>query len=219
MFRTFSGFVVVLVATLSVLGLERPKAITNANPTTEQPWSVGLRFSNGDGCSGISISQHWIVTSGHCLRGKSYQTHTVEVYRNEKATGLIYSGRASYYNHPHYDPGPFGGDRGDDIGLVRLRDDGMVPDLTARIYHGPPISPPPLAPPSHKSRGAVVFVAGYGPGTNAGGSKNCDDAKDSAKKRIGRLTLSGNMDDNGTLGFGNAIAVEGHTHMACLRRA
>jgi hypothetical protein len=201
---------------LTIGGTQRATAVTNADRTALMPWSVGLLitkvsspFPNLIGttglCTGTALSRHWIVTSAHCLQGRSYRTDTIEVYRESVTSNGIYSGKASYYSHPDYDY-LVSGDKADDLGLVRLYGDGMVPDITAKIENGPNVT----TPSRWKEGAAIFFVPGFGDGTDVGEGQACDDSNaTSGHKRLGRLRLSGNTDDNGIVGLGNPIAVEG----------
>jgi hypothetical protein len=184
-------------------------AVTNAAKSTQMPWSVRLvisRIDSGEGvsCTGVALSQHWIVTAAHCLRDRSKQTDEIEVDLGKGTTPLYAEGPASYYNHPDYDHRVvFLGDRGDDVGLVRLYGEGIFPERRAKIYHGEEVEDPSR----WKDGARIFFAAGYGFGTEPGGSDDCD-AGVPGTKRLGRFKLTGNTDDNGTLGFGNPIAVE-----------
>jgi hypothetical protein len=216
--RRIAGAVTsVLLASLAIVGqTEHATAITNANRTALAPWSVGLVITKiGPGgksqlCTGTALTRHWIVTSAHCLSGKSVRTHTIKVFPESARAeaSWVYSGKASYYNHPAHGSSRFGGDKADDLGLVRLYGDGMVPDITAKVENGPNV-----ADPSRWKDGAwIFFVAGFGSGTDVGKGQDCDDRNATdGSKRIGRFRLSGNTDDNGILGLGNPIAVEGET--------
>jgi Trypsin len=221
-----SGCLVGLAAILALVGPAHPaSAITGAPVTTLAPWAVGLEFrpirpgpnAETHRCTGTTLSQHWILTAAHCLAGKSNESHEAVVYADEyEDFRLMYQGKASFYNHPDYDGGTYVGlgraDRGDDLGLVRLYGDGLVPDFRAKIENGPKVADPDR----WKDGASIFFVSGFGKGTDVGAADDCDGAP-SGVKRIGRFKLTGNTDDNGTFGLGNPIAVEADRigHTAC----
>jgi Trypsin/FG-GAP-like repeat len=199
----------VLLAALLLPGLVpgSAKAVTTAPQTTEMPWSVRLTFYKPSGantvCSGVALTQHWIVTAAHCLHGRAKSTDQVRVdYGGSYSSTPLYAqGTASFYNHPDYDHTQLGfikGDRGDDLGLVRLYGDGIFPELRAKIWDGHT---------NWKDGAKIFFAAGYGYGSDPGASEDCDDGR-LGLKRLGRFKLTGNTDDNGILGLGNPIAVE-----------
>ncbi len=199
-----------VLAVAAVVGSARTAtAVTNAPAATQMPWAVGLvfrksfdhrsGFSGAELCSGSALSQHWILTAAHCLRGKTNESHRVRVYSD---VGDLYDGRASYYNHPDYGGE---GDWGDDLGLVRLYDDGVVPELRARVENGPNVEDPDR----WRNGGQIFLIAGYGKGTDPARGRACDDEDaQSGVRRIARFKLTGTTDDNGVFGLGNPISVE-----------
>jgi hypothetical protein len=204
-----AGVILTLLAALVLVGLApgRAAAVTSAPETPQMPWSVRLTFTKASGkqgiCTGVALTQHWIVTAAHCLHGRAKSTDQVRVdYGGSPALTPLYSqGTASFYNNPDYDHALFGfiqGDRGDDIGLVRLYGDGIFPELRAKIYNGDR---------DWKDGASIFFAAGYGLGSDPGRGVDCDDGE-LGPKRLGRFKLTGNTDDNGIFGFGNPIAVE-----------
>ena len=136
-------------------------AVTNAAKSTQMPWSVRLLISRIDSdegmrCTGVALTQHWILTSAHCLEGRAKSTDEVQVDLGEGTTPLYPSGTGSYYNHPDYDTIlGYHGDWGDDIGLVRLYGEGIFPELRAKIYHGREVEDPSR----WKEAGKIFFVA------------------------------------------------------------
>lgn len=184
--------------------------VTRAPETSEMPWSVRIIFNgeNPAACTAIALSPRWLLTSGHCLRGRSVHNTRVSVSAveaNGQARVIVPSSRANFYNHPDY--GRLS-DRGDDIGLVRLEAPGLFPELSAALFDDPaePWSwnrnEAPFSP--------IVYVAGYGRGSGPDGEYDCDaDDNTSGTKRLGRLILSGDHDDDGAFGTGPAIAVQG----------
>jgi trypsin len=195
---------------LAIVGFARSaNAVTNAPASSHMPWAVGLalRKSNdhrtglagAELCSGSALSQHWILTAAHCLRGKTNESHRIRVYTE---VGDLYEGKASYYNHPDY---AGEGDWGDDLGIVRLYEDGLLPELQAKVENGPNVEDPDR----WRNGGQIFLIAGFGRGTDPSRGRSCDD--DDARsgvRRIARFKLTGTTDDNGVFGLGNPIAVE-----------
>lgn len=184
--------------------------VTRAPETAEMPWSVRIIFNseNPASCTAIALSPRWLLTSGHCLRGRSVHNTRVSVSgvdTNGQTRLIVPSSRANFYNHPDYGRES---DRGDDIGLVRLEAPGLFPELSAIIYDDP--AQPWLWRKDQEPFSAIVYVAGYGWGSDPDGDFDCD-AKDntSGQKRFGQLVLSGDHDDDGAFGTGPAIAVQG----------
>jgi hypothetical protein len=203
-----------LLGALLLAGLlpGRAVAVTNAGKSTQMPWSVRLIItevaSGKEGhCTGVALTQHWIVTAAHCLYERAKSTDQVQVDLGEGTTPLYPRGTGSYYNHPDFDHSILGlhGDWGDDIGLVRLYGEGIFPERRAKIYHGKEVEDPSR----WKDGARIFFIAGYGYGSDPGGGVDCPDDRDTLGiKRLGRFKLTGNTDDNGTFGFGTPIAVE-----------
>jgi hypothetical protein len=189
---------------LEPLGLE-DEEVTNASTTTLVPWSIQTVFEDSI-CTGSMITQHWIVTAAHCLKGRSINTDPIKIYRVDPASGqkvLVYNGAASYWYHPDYDS--WTADRGDDLGLIRLYGSGVVGPY-ADIYAD-------SRQPWYDDVGtylAQAWIAGYGKGSDVGGPKKCDQpGVYSGQKRLGRVALSGDVDEDGIFGTGPAIGVEG----------
>jgi hypothetical protein len=149
-------------------------------------------------CTGSVLSQHWIITAAHCLRGRSNETDRVTVDHGVGQLPLYGRARASFYNHPDYN---HLGDWGADLGLVRLYGDGIFPELHAKVWDG--------TNEYWKAGGAVsFFAAGYGWGTDPVKGAKCDDPDRAIGiKRLGRFQLTGKTRDSGLLGLGEPIAV------------
>jgi hypothetical protein len=179
-------------------------AITNANPSTAMPWAVRLTFikiKSGKTayCTGNVLSQHWIITAAHCLRGRSNESDRVAVDHGAGQLPLYGRARASFYNHPDYN---HIADWGADLGLVRLYGDGIFPELHARVWDG--------TNEYWKAGGAVsFFAAGYGWGTDPVKGEKCNDPDATiGVKRLGRFQLTGKTRDSGLFGQGDPIAVK-----------
>lgn len=210
--RVAAGVLASVLALAGSLGVDawrdRADAVTHASVTATNPSAVRIDFvRRSDGqeearCSGLVISRHWILTSAHCLRGRSINTYNVRVVRTNAAgtNDTLYPvGAASFSNHPDYDE-RFGTiDRGNDIGLVRLYDNGLSSATPARIYDGF------IKGDGWKGRHDRFGVHGYGQ-SNVAGSNDCS-ASVSGVKRFGWFDLGGSTVDAGWLGTGDPQAV------------
>lgn len=200
------------------VGADQADAVTSAAPTASAPWVVRVdfvRISDGAGvgsCSGITLTRHWVLTSAHCLRGRSVSTYRVQVLATPApaTTQVVYpTGTARFHNHPDYDEALGTLDRGNDVGLVQLGGAGLSTFTPARIYDGP------IRGDRWQGHQATVAVHGYGR-TNVAGSSSCGPAGSGGTKRFGWIALTGTTIDAGTFGTGEPLAVqarEGNQHI------
>ena len=156
---------------------------------------VNLKFLYTSGsCTGVVLSQHWLMTNAHCVADEVDQYGvfganrlTINYGDNGTSGGpeSYTEGAASFYIHPDYDGL---GDWGDDFALVRLYDNGMTSGTftSARImgetsfcYFGDRIGAP--------------MVSGYGEGTDPGDGEDCPGLSALAGwKRTGAFGMIGN---------------------------
>lgn len=141
---------------------ETSKPITNASGTSQIPSAVSLFIYDSGLCSATILSPHWILTAAHCLEGVPNGA-TIDIADGNG--GTIYSGTANFHTHPHYGGTSVWGtsDTDDDVGLVQIPGDGLVPPDTAAFYT------------DHLDKGDVVAVIGFGYGSPVGSSSDCDD--------------------------------------------
>jgi hypothetical protein len=156
--------------------------ITRADRTEQSPWVVAIR-SGTKSCTGSVLSSHWILTAAHCVNVA--QSSEVDVMMN--GNYHVYQGAATYYPHPSWDTTIVGGvvidaDSDDDIGLIHLDEaDGVPLSRTgqAKLFAD-------AREPYHGTWANRYFhIIGWGPGTDRGGSSDCDDASPRRDKRIG----------------------------------
>ena len=167
-------------------------AITKA-PIGDSPrFAVRLIFLDAGGaCTGVVISQHWLVTAAHCVRNAVnlfgiYNDNrlTIRHEANGTSTGAASysSGAASYYIHPDYSGQD--SDLEDDFALIRLYGSGMVQYSRARIMAETDTC-------FYPSAIGLPKIAGYGLGTDPGGSGDCP-STGSGWKRSGEFATLNN---------------------------
>jgi Trypsin len=161
-------------------------AVTQAPATTEAPWAV--RIGGDTDCTAEVLTPHWLLTAAHCLHGKPEVSSGRTVRAVNPASGItsfIYSGSARYILYPDYvhdDP-----IRVHDIALVQLLDgNGIIMPSYARIYRD---GREPWAASFSGSR--RFEVAGFGLGTDPGGSSTCEDGMIGVKRLGTEFELTG----------------------------
>jgi hypothetical protein len=170
--------------------------ITEAPISDAAPFAVRLIFLDPGvevgACTGVVLSQHYVVTAAHCVRDA---VATYGVFAHDRLT-IRYgadgtdggpesytAGDASYYIHPDYSGDD--DDLGDDFALIRLYGGGMTTYARGRImgetsdcfFNGGDIE--------------SVWIAGYGVGTNPGGGEDCPTGG-GGNKRSGRFGFAPN---------------------------
>lgn len=165
--------------------------ITEAPIGNAPPFAVRLLFLDAGGnCTGVVISQHWLVTAAHCVRDAvnnfgifNNSRLTIRYGSNGTSTGTASysSGAASYYIHPDYSGDD--DDLEDDFALVRLYGSGMSVYTRSRIM-GETDScffPSSISNPR---------IAGYGSGTDPGGGGDCPSTGSGWKRSGAFATLN-----------------------------
>src|SRR5690606_36489521 len=115
----------------------------------------------------VVLTQHWVMTAAHCVRGLPVHGNETTVRAGDIATDStanVFKGLASYYTHPEYS-GRIS-DMGDDFALILLYDPGMSSYTPAKIMGESSWGylPTQIGP---------AWIAGYGRGTGPGGSDSC----------------------------------------------
>lgn len=164
------------------------QALTQSPVSAEVPWATKLGAIGGGGCSVSVLSDHWILGVGHCFA----------VYVGASTFPIIYSPSAGVQQYVYNGPGialPYKPSYGptveaDDVGLIYLSNGlGSALALTgqASIYldaRAPWCS-------AGSSAELTYSIAGFGMGTDVGGSPLCD-ASTTTEKRLQSFTLSTN---------------------------
>jgi len=188
----------VLGLVLILAGCEQPElstssteeAITNANPTSSAAYAVRLQGPHG--CTGVTLSRHWLITAAHCYDGTpGGYTTTVSrgTYPDQMTTS--YSGTVDVFIHPSYQTDDDAwGPAAWDIALVRLRGNGLNSFTAAQVYAGPETP--------WTTRGPLLDIIGYGWGSDAGGRTECtnNDQLTFGVKRRAHFAFSGSGESN-----------------------
>lgn len=124
--------------------------------------AVQIQFATGQGCSGSILSEHWILTAGHCLKaaisaGSDPDNDRVVIF--EQVSGertIIYEGPAELVIHPDYKGLGHLAHRWHDIGLIALRDGTL--DAGSRARLGGTVRSFETV----DSAGAELFAVGFG---------------------------------------------------------
>jgi len=159
-------------------------ALTRSDLTDQVPWAVHIQTSKG--CSASVLSSHWILTAAHCVNVAQSTAIDVSVSGLPATPGApppvrhLYGGAARYFPHPSWDPNIIDTDSGDDIGLVHLEGAGISIPLTGQAA----LFADNREPWAGTWPNRYFHIVGYGRGTDANGSSDCDDGV-SRGKRIG----------------------------------
>ncbi len=107
-------------------GLDPPR------PTDDVEWVVRINFSGQHLCTGLVLSEHWLLTAGHCVQEAPDEQVEVshEVFGERR---VVYEGGAWLITHPSYEDVGHLSHRWHDIGLVGLRDGTLDPSERARL--------------------------------------------------------------------------------------
>jgi hypothetical protein len=161
--------------------------ITAANLTTEAPWVVRLDLPGGRLCSGSVLSEHYILTAGHCLAGYSsnlLSSVTVRWANVQGGSQALYTGQGWVLRNPQWHEHEIGGDTGEDIAMLQLGGSGVNVALTGRAklwgWNSPDINNDPW---EQSSQNRWFTLIGWGL-TDPNGGSSCTSGT-SGVKRIG----------------------------------
>ena len=99
--------------------------------TGDVDWVVRIGFV-GHSCTGMILSEHWLLTAGHCVY-EAIDDH-VQVVDEEFGNRIVaYDGTASLLLHPDYQARNLPSHRWNDVGLVGLREGELDGTERARL--------------------------------------------------------------------------------------
>lgn len=155
-----------------------PQSLSNSALAPDATYAVYLQLPLGT-CTGIVLSQHYILTAGHCLESNREVDLTVRSGTQGEVT--LYRGRANVGVHPSYreDDGHWMYD----AGLILLQGGGMSTVPEVRFYAG---TDAPWTQPDGLFQGV-----GYGRGSEPGDAQNCSDYARFGARRRGNFHFLG----------------------------
>jgi len=126
-------FTIAILVLGSLLGCGGDAGQAPPRPTDDIDWIVRIRFDAGHYCTGFALSEHWLLTAGHCVK-QALPDEGVQV--SEKIfgeTSILYEGTADLILHPDYDGKAAPTHRWNDVALLRLRDHSLELEGYARL--------------------------------------------------------------------------------------
>ena len=179
--------------------------ITQAPLSTQPTWSVMIS-NYGTWCSASVVNDRWLVTAAHCLVGFAAEPANLQVSIATAGGGrtIVHNGPAKFFINPSYD-GPSNAVH--DVGLIYLKGWGVNLDTTRQMKMYSDTRKPWV---SGSSEPAAMALAGWGFGSNTGGTTDCGAA--TATQQMKRLATNLTVDRTSNTHF--ATAAIGNTH-AC----
>lgn len=172
----------------------------------DHKFAVKLEIDTADGvttCTGVILSEHWILTAAHCLDDAiadegTYANDRLVVRYQSWNSGFpviaIYgtgtSGAASLYPHPSWS----GGNAAYDFGLVRLYASGISSPDKARIWYDAD---------NPWDSSDFLYIAGFGRGTFGTYVSSCAQALNDGKGRWGDFEFTGSQNSQ----YGQATSI------------
>lgn len=103
-----------------LLGCGDPAGSSPPRLTDDVPWALRVELSGRRACTGVALSDHWLVTAGHCIEEAIDDQVRVssEIFGDRT---VLYEGGAELILHPDYIDRDMPAHRWNDIGLVGLR--------------------------------------------------------------------------------------------------
>ncbi|XP_012286850.1 trypsin-7 [Orussus abietinus] len=151
MFTSSWVFAAIFILGNGVFGEESGRIVGGQTTTIERyPYQVSLRYNNRHICGGAILSEKWVITAAHCVKGPFARNFSVKVgSSNLDAKGTVVQAEQIII-HESYDKNlsDF------DIALIRLESPLTLND------HVSPISLPSLT--ERYSSGTVATVTGWG---------------------------------------------------------
>lgn len=130
---TTAAFVFCLFALSSLSGCGGDAGQAPPRLTADLDWVVRIVFAREHYCTGFVLSEHWLLTAGHCVEETLPDEHVQVSQRVFGDETLLYEGPAELIVHPEYDSGADLTHRWNDVALVRLREGAVDADERARL--------------------------------------------------------------------------------------
>ncbi len=126
-------FTIAVLVVGSLLGCGGDAGQAPPRLTEDIDWVVRIVFEGGHYCTGFVLSEHWLLTAGHCVE-EALPDQNVKVSTQVPGDRrVLYDGAAELILHPDYDGSAGPTHRWHDIALVGLRDGAVDADERARL--------------------------------------------------------------------------------------
>ena len=182
---------------------ESEAPVTRAPLSTQPSWAVLVNLGDAY-CTGEVVNDRWILTAAHCLAGRAADTSSLVVQTATSAgvNTTIYSGPATYFVHSDYS-GPSNAVH--DVGLVYLKGWGVNVDTTRQTKLYADARKPWV---SGSSEPTGFSLAGYGVGSDVGGTSDCAGAGTTSMQK--RLTSGLSVDRSSNTSYATAAIPLSH---------
>jgi len=128
-----SRLAIVVLVGCSLLGCGDDAGQAPPRLTDDIDWVVRIIFADTHYCTAFVLSEHWLLTAGHCVEQALPDDH-VEVSQHIFGDHrVLYDGAAELIVHPEYDGSADSTHRWNDVALVGLRDGSIAIDERARL--------------------------------------------------------------------------------------
>ncbi len=126
-------FTIAILACCSVLGCGGDAGQAPPRLTDDIDWVVRIVFADTHYCTGFVLSEHWLLTAGHCVEQALPNEHVEISQQTFGDRSVLYEGTAELILHPEYDDSPDLTHRWNDVALVGLREGSIEIDGRARL--------------------------------------------------------------------------------------
>jgi len=126
-------FAIAILVSCSLLGCGGEAGQAPPRLTDDIDWVVRIFFADMHYCTGFVLSEHWLLTAGHCVEQAlpNEQVEVSQVVFGDRS--VLYDGPAELIVHPEYDGTADRTHRWNDIALVGLRDGSVEVAERARL--------------------------------------------------------------------------------------
>jgi hypothetical protein len=126
-------FTIAILVFGSLLGCGGEAGQAPPRLTDDIDWVVRIVFAGEHYCTGFVLSEHWLLTAGHCVEEALPDEHVQVSQRVFGDRTVVYDGEAELILHPDYDGSAVPTHRWNDVALVGLRDGVVDADERARL--------------------------------------------------------------------------------------